>query len=113
MKKNINTDDKKFVRDGEVAVLVSPGFGAGWSTWNPEYPHIIYDHFIADLLVHEVPDWMAKALAYCELKYPDAYLGGLEDLQVQWIPVGTLFRVNEYDGSETIEIRDQMTWHTA
>ena len=25
---------EKVVRDGKVAVLVSPGYGAGWSTWN-------------------------------------------------------------------------------
>ena len=24
---------EKVVRDGKVAVLISPGFGAGWSTW--------------------------------------------------------------------------------
>ena len=24
----------KVIRDGKVAVLVSPGFGAGWSTWS-------------------------------------------------------------------------------
>ena len=24
---------ERVVRDGRVAVLVSPGFGAGWSTW--------------------------------------------------------------------------------
>ena len=24
---------EKVVRDGKMAVLVSPGFGAGWSTW--------------------------------------------------------------------------------
>ena len=23
----------KVIRDGKVAVVVSPGFGAGWSTW--------------------------------------------------------------------------------
>ena len=27
---------KKYEKDGMVAVLVSPGYGAGWSTWNDE-----------------------------------------------------------------------------
>lgn len=27
------TEPKRVVRDGKVAVLVSPGYGAGWSTW--------------------------------------------------------------------------------
>jgi len=26
----------KYIRDGKVAVLYSPGFGAGWSTWNDD-----------------------------------------------------------------------------
>ena len=25
---------KKYIRDGQVAVIYSPGYGAGWSTWN-------------------------------------------------------------------------------
>ena len=113
MKKNLCTETKKFVRDGQVAVLVSPGFGAGWSTWNQSLSGMLYDNFIVDLIVNEVPDWVAKAQAYCELKYPGAYLGGLEDLQVQWVPQGAMFRVEEYDGSESIELRHQMIWHTA
>ena len=24
----------KSIRDGKVAILYSPGYGAGWSTWN-------------------------------------------------------------------------------
>ena len=24
----------KCIRDGKVAILYSPGYGAGWSTWN-------------------------------------------------------------------------------
>ena len=29
---------EKIVRDGKVAVAVSYGFGAGWSTWNEVNP---------------------------------------------------------------------------
>jgi hypothetical protein len=36
-------------------------------------------------------------------KYPHDYLGGLSELQVQWLPEGTAFSINEYDGSESIQ----------
>jgi hypothetical protein len=29
------------------------------------------------------------------------------------MPEGTQFQVNEYDGSESIEKRDSVNWHTA
>lgn len=28
----------KVIRDGMVAVIYSPGYGAGWSSWNRDYP---------------------------------------------------------------------------
>jgi hypothetical protein len=30
-----------------------------------------------------------------------------------WVEEDTLFRVNEYDGSESIEELDECHWHTA
>ena len=27
---------EKLERDGKVAILYSPGYGAGWSTWNDD-----------------------------------------------------------------------------
>lgn len=104
---------KKYIKNGMVAVLFSPGFGAGWSTWNKEHPELVFDSFIADLLEKNDPDYLEKIQAYCALQYPDCYLGGLEDLTVQWLPVGTKFTVEEYDGSESIQVLDQVDWFVA
>ena len=27
---------EKYIKDGKVGVLVSPGYGAGWSTWGDD-----------------------------------------------------------------------------
>ncbi len=35
------------------------------------------------------------------------------ELKVAWIPKGTMFRVNEYDGDESIELKDDADWFTA
>jgi hypothetical protein len=51
--------------------------------------------------------------AYCEAKYPDGYFGGSDDLIIEWVPVGTQFRVHEYDGSETLEFKDAIPWEVA
>ena len=90
----------KVVRDGMVAVLYSPGYGAGWYTWNPGCgPQILFDPDIVAAI--EAKDYQ-KAEDIAESKYPDAYSGGVKDLTIRWLPVGTEFRVSEYDGSEHI-----------
>ena len=105
----------RLVHDGWVAVLYSPSYGAGWSTWE-EDPDVrmamLFDPQIADL-VQRLPDWQERAEAIARIKYPDAYLGGLKDLRVKWLPVGTQFRVTEYDGNENIEVNTEIDWITA
>jgi hypothetical protein len=44
---------KKLIRDGKVAVLYSPGFGAGWSTWNQELPELVFNPVIVDFVEKE------------------------------------------------------------
>jgi len=102
---------EKVVRSGLVAILISPDFGAGWSTWNQLKPELLFDPVIVGM-VEDGTD--SKTIeAYCEAKYPDGYFGGADDLIVQWIPVGTQFRIHEYDGSETLELKDVLPWMTA
>ena len=44
---------KKVEKDGKIAVLVSGGFGAGWSTWmDDEHAKVLlYHHEIVDLVL--------------------------------------------------------------
>ena len=99
----------KVVQNGYVAVLVSRGFGAGWSTWNQERPELLFDPFIVNLLLED-PNEMDKIKAYMDLKYPDAYTGGLEDLVVVWVPQGERFRIHEYDGAESVILESEERW---
>ena len=41
------------------------------------------------------------------------YCGGGMDLEIQWLPIGTKFRVTEYSGSEGIELADEIEWYIA
>lgn len=101
---------EKLVVDGKVAVLYSPTFGAGWYTWNGDTPEIIFDPAIAKLVIEEKFDELETFL---ELKYPNIYKGGMMDLEVQWIPEGTLFKIVEYDGAESIEYKEDDDWIVA
>ena len=100
----------KLVRDGLVAVLYSPEFGAGWSTWNPKVPEILFDPAIVELVEKNQQD---ELKVYVTLKYIDLYIGGLEHLTVAWLPEGSEFRIHDNDGSESIEIKDHLNWIVA
>jgi len=96
----------KVIRDGKVGVLVSPGFGAGFSTWG--YPtEAIFDPTLIELVENE--KWV-EAIDYCESKWEDGYSGGIQDLVVEWVPEGTEFFIEEYDGSETLMLKTDYNW---
>ena len=116
---------KKEIVDGKVAVLYSPGYGAGWSTWEYEVgEQIIFDPSIV-YMVQEMnkarddgqldlwDSWVDNIKDYCKEQYPDMYTGGVEDLRVAWVPEGTYFRIDEYDGSESIEYKEDDNWIVA
>jgi hypothetical protein len=98
---------EKVVRDGKVAVVFQPEFGAGWYTWNTELPEIVFDPNIVYFLQNRDLD---KLSAYIELKYPDRHFSGFDSLVVTWIPEGTEFKIDEYDGRETIVFKERIKW---
>jgi len=100
----------KLNENGKVAVLYSPDFGAGWYSWNEDYPEILFDPAMVKLVEKKQYDELAT---YVELKYPGIYTGGLNQLQVEWIEEGKKFRVVEYDGDESIQVEDDIDWIVA
>jgi hypothetical protein len=99
----------KIERGGLVAVLVSPGYGAGWSTWNDE--HKVTLCMDADIVQAVLDNDLAKAEEIAKQKCPGIYTGGCRALEVRWVPKGSTFEINEYDGSESLHIlghRDYM-----
>jgi hypothetical protein len=104
----------KVVDNGRVAVLVSRGFGAGWSTWADRdlQEHLLFEHNVVNFL-QENPEEVDKIKAYMTLTYPDAYLGGLDGLCVHWVPQGEKFRIHEYDGAESLVLMSEEKWVTA
>jgi hypothetical protein len=110
----------RYIRDGEVAILYSPGYGAGWSTWNTDYPceELLFDPGLVSLILewpglYDDPELMEKIEVYTTLKWPKIYVGGLVQLTVGWLPVGTKFYIDETDGAEAIVTEADINWLTA
>jgi len=115
-----NEDKTKF------GVLVSYGFGAGWSTWGEH--ELAYDRRVIEFWFAHRNDeqWMREVERYRsespehkearkffinELGLNDCpYMGGFADCELEWVPVGARFRINEYDGAESLEIENEGSW---
>lgn len=82
-----------------VAVLYSSGYGAGWYTWNTEYEGLLFDQDIVEAVLYGN---INKAVEIAAERYDQAYLGGADNLAVCWLPIGTRFRIHEYDGYESV-----------
>ncbi len=101
----------KVIRNGKVAVLYSPGFGAGWFSWHG-IAELLYDPVVVGMV--ESKESEDAIVEYCHGKYdPDRYFRGADDLKIEWVPIGREFRIDEYDGSESIEYKDECKWHAA
>lgn len=98
---------EKVIRDGKVAVLISHGFGAGWYTWNTQHKELLFHPKIVEMVEQnrndEIDDdWVKENLGI------DIYAGGSDGLTIYWLPVGTAFYVEEYDGSESLRTIDDL-----
>jgi hypothetical protein len=110
---------KKEIKDGKVAVLYSPGFGAGWYSWHG-VKELIFDPSVVYMVeqmnesqdVNTRDNWVANIVDYCKERY-DVYTGGAEDLVVGWLEEGTEFMIDEYDGSESLLFKDEEPWMKA
>lgn len=97
---------EKVIRDGHVAVLYSPGYGAGWFTWNENHKELLFHPKIVEMVEQNRNSEINEDWVKDNLGIANAYTGGAEDLRIEWIPQGTRFIINEYDGSESIHIYD-------
>ena len=97
----------QLIRDGKLAVLISESYGAGWSTWNSELPECLFNptivQWVLDGKTGEVPKVFGE----------DFYYGGARDLVVRWVPLGTKFKIDDYDGYESIVYEQDIQWLVA
>ena len=95
-----------------MKVLVSPNYGAGFSTWGD--PRMAVDKDLIKMF--EEGRTLEEIEALCAQKgYIDEYesLWGFDDLCIKEVPEGTLFTIREYDGAEWIEVFNPDLWFKA
>ena len=103
---------EKCIRKDLVGVIYSPGFGAGWYSWN-SYKYGIDIIFDKDLVEAIDAKNIKLTIKIAEEKYPEAYTGGLDNARIAWLPKGTKFIIREYDGSESIQIVEHIEFFVA
>lgn len=106
------------------AVLVSPGFGSGWSTWNDS--KLAYDARAVQFWLDHKDDeqWMSDVDSFYKespahqeatqffrsIGYDYVYFGGFANIELKWVPAGTPWRIKEYDGAESLVFQDKEIW---
>jgi hypothetical protein len=121
--------------EGKVGVLISGGYGAGWSTWadSKDREFMLFDRGLVALALdkeaayksrdseriskHELDEQIDKSFVdveeYLHANNRDPYIGGWAGVYVVWMDPGTEFIVEEYDGSESLRYRDKENWISA
>lgn len=99
---------EKVIRDGKVAVIYSPGFGSGWSSWNENQSILFHPKLVemveAGKLSQITEEWVCKNIGISGV-----YCAGAETLTICWLPEGTAFMLLEHDGFESIHTSDDLT----
>lgn len=102
-------------------VLYSPGYGAGWTTWNSSIPkparEMMLRHagLIAAINAGDRPTVEHPAVAEfiadmdaMGVAAEELYLGGLRDIATY--PTTSRVRVDEYDGNESVTEEGEDEW---
>ena len=104
------TSCPRVVRDGKVAVIIQSGYGGGWY-----YKHrteaFLFDPVIVEMIEKHVP--RSRIYEYCRKNGLDVDEWGCDDLSITWVPVSAKFRINEYDGQESVVFKLEDTWFQA
>ena len=105
----------RVIRNGMVAVLYSPGYGAGWSTWNTEAGNrCLFCPEIVNLILAGNGAYDNEELERIVAEqFGESFYLGSQELRIEWLSEGTKFRIHEYDGSESVEPFDPGTFYTA
>jgi hypothetical protein len=105
---------EKVIRDGKVAILISGGFGAGWYSWNDsEHKELLFHPKLVEMVEENRTDEITEEWVEDNLGIKNVYCGGVDDLSIRWVPIGSRFFVDEYDGSESLIIIDTIDYIVA
>ena len=89
-----------------VAVVISPGYGAGWSSWAGTAEGEAIAAFDRDIVQAVLNDNLDEAKRIAKAKIPD-FNPRAKRLEIEWVDHGQEFRIWEYDGYESLQLKEQ------
>lgn len=99
---------EKVIRNGQVAVLISRGFGAGWYSWNSNL-ELVFSPKIVEMVEQGKSSEIDEDWIKDNLGIEDVYCGGARNLEINWLAIGTRFIIEEYDGAESLRTIDDLS----
>ena len=127
----VGTNYNKLVTsNGNTAVAYSPGYGGGWST-DTNNKQMIFDSRLIQLILSDyfksefnekselkiLPKDKQYYIQFMKSVFPDiGYTPDIDSfcqLVVDFIPQNTQFKIQQYDGNESIKIFDPNDYFTA
>ena len=117
---------ERYRKDGQIAVIISKGYGRGWSREHclrrsiPLEAHLHeFLLFNKDVVAAVLQDDLHEAVRICRERFEALGMGeefrglGRRGLAVEWIDERVDFRVTVCAGYESICFRDEVEWDTA
>jgi hypothetical protein len=111
---------EKVIRNGKVAVIISPNYGGGWYTWNYEKNiNMVFDPILVEMVERkalfkpESNDYYNVIELIKDYVVSKDYVDsdfGIEDLAVVWVDKNRKFIIQEYDGWESLLFEDEVNW---
>ncbi len=99
--------DKYENKRGEIGVIISGGYGAGWSTWNENSEFLSMDKTLVKMKLENAPE--SDVETYCKKAKGDSpYMGGWNKGRIEWLEKGTAFTIEEYDGFESLRTSNDL-----
>ena len=114
-KKNLREDiELSYNDEGNIEILISPGYGAGWSTWDYDYginlaldKRIInfYKKYGQEVSEEQLEEFLKS------IGYENVFYRGWDQNQIFTVPKNCKFKIKEYDGyEELLTFADENLW---
>lgn len=96
----------KLIKDGQVAVVYTNKYGAGWSTANEHSPELQEFMIFDSRVVQAVLDNdIQKAIDIVKQEFKDdtRVYTDVDCLTVDWVPKGMIVTLHQHDGKESLD----------
>lgn len=103
---------KKVIRNNQVALLISSGKGGGWYTWNDyikDYEQLIFSPKVVEMVEQNRTNEINETWVKDNLELEGVYCGGIDGLTIKWLPIGTHFKIIDYEGKEELLTLESLT----